>query len=142
MKRRLIFYGVIVAVIALVQFRPILFKTRAERYIEASAAADREFETLNRLHFERAAIGRGERLEPKLAAQFFAAKSDRAKAMQADSLGMSTVWQGRRVIVDARLAEAQAEIDREIEAIDRQIVAQSVRANEAARVQKSLEPEK
>jgi hypothetical protein len=123
MKRRLIICAGILAVAALVWFLPDLSNTRAERYNDARAAAQREFETVGQLYAERALIERGDRLEPKLAAQVFAAKSDRTKAI-ADS------------------AEAQAEIDQQLAAIDQQIEAHRASAKEAIRLQKSLAPEK
>src|SRR5947209_14249897 len=102
MKRRLIIYGVIIAAVALVWFIPDFSNTRTERYNDAREAAHRELETINSLLIERIVIERGDRLEPKLAAQVFAGKSNPAKAI-ADSV------------------EAQAEIDGQLAAIDRQI---------------------
>jgi hypothetical protein len=143
MIRRLPIYAIILGTAALIQFRPFDFlKSRGERYFEASRAAEREIDAFNRLHFEKAAIQRGERLESKMAAQFYGARIAKALAAEATSLGVCCIWQCRTVLADARIAEAQELIDRQVVAIDVQIAAQWIRTNEAARVQKSLAPDK
>jgi hypothetical protein len=123
MKQRLIIYASILAVVALVWFIPELSNTQAERHDDARAAAHRELETIYSLLIERILIERGDRLEPKLAAHVSAGESNRAKAI-------------------ADCAEAKAEIDQQLAAIDRQIDARRAIAKEAIRLQKSLAAEK
>jgi hypothetical protein len=130
MKRRLAIYGTVLILAAIFPLRAILFPTRAETYAEASAAEQHEIDAINRLHFERALIQRGERLDSTMAAKLRAASA----VLNGTSRAMSKEDARRR------MAEPQAQIDRQLDAIDREIAAQQVRVTEAEKIKSSLAP--